>query len=66
MKTVPGCYSPLEIKIRTRLTLLDHDAARQIGVAVHGTVSTMDQYALQMTSQKLERYQSLKSQQAPG
>ncbi|KAH2761567.1 hypothetical protein KXW10_000389 [Aspergillus fumigatus] len=66
MKSVPGCYSPREIKVRTRLTLFDHDTARQVGVAVHGTVSTMEQYALQMTFQRLERYQSRKSQQTPG
>jgi hypothetical protein len=64
MKTVPGCYSPREIKTRTRLTLLDHDTARQVGVAVRGTVSTMEQYALQITSQMLERYQFRKSHQA--
>jgi hypothetical protein len=33
---------------------------------MHGTVSTMDQYALHMTFQRLERYQSRESQQTSG
>jgi hypothetical protein len=54
MKTILGCYTPWEIKIRTQLILLNHDTARQVGVAVHSTISIMEQYALQMTFQRLE------------
>lgn len=61
MKSIPGRYSPREIKCRTRLTLIDHDAAREAGIAVHGNISAMEQYALEMTSKRLEQYQSRKS-----
>ncbi|OJJ87589.1 uncharacterized protein ASPGLDRAFT_163897 [Aspergillus glaucus CBS 516.65] len=61
MNSVPGRYSPREIKCRTQLTLIDHDAARQAGITVHGNINAMEQYALEMTSKKLEQYQSRKS-----
>jgi hypothetical protein len=66
MKAIPGCYSPRDIKLRTQLTLIDHEAARQLGVTVHGTASTMEQYASEMASKRLEHFQSKISWQTAG
>lgn len=61
MKSVPGYYSPREMKCRTRLTLLDHDAAREAGIAVHGSIDAMVQHASKMTSKKLDQYGARKA-----
>lgn len=61
MKSVPGHYSPREIKCRSRITLIDHDAAREAGIAVHGNIDAMMQHASEITSKKLEQYESRKS-----
>lgn len=66
MKTVPGYYSPRQIKLRNRLTLVDHNAARLAGLAIHGSVSKMEQYSLEIISMRLEQYQSRKTQQPTG
>ncbi|PKY06125.1 hypothetical protein P168DRAFT_135894 [Aspergillus campestris IBT 28561] len=56
MKSFPGRYSPRAIKCRRRETLFDYSAARQAGIAIHGTVESMEKYALEMISKKLENY----------
>ncbi|KZF24243.1 hypothetical protein L228DRAFT_245147 [Xylona heveae TC161] len=61
MRSLPGVYSPREIKSRARITLIDHSTARQAGIALHGTESAMEQYASNMASKRLEKYQSRKS-----
>jgi hypothetical protein len=66
MRTVPGSYSPREIQIGNRLMLIDHSAARQAGFAVHGSTSAMEQFASDITFEKLEKYRSRKSQQTAG
>jgi hypothetical protein len=57
MKSIPGRYSPREIKCSTRLTLIDHDAARQAGIRLHGSVSAMEHHTAELASEKLEKYQ---------
>ena len=61
MKSVPGRYSPREIKCRTRLTLIDHEAAREAGIAVHGSMDAMVRHTSETTSKRLEQYESRKS-----
>ncbi|KAJ5257009.1 hypothetical protein N7478_013113 [Penicillium angulare] len=41
MKSFPGCYSPRKIKCLQRQTLIDYSSARQTGIAVHRTISSM-------------------------
>lgn len=60
MRSVPGYYSPREVKCRTRMTLLDHDAARETGIAVHGSIEAMVHHASEVTSKKLEQYEAPK------
>ena len=60
MRSVPGYYSPREVKCRTRMTLLDHDAAREAGIAVHGSIEAMVHHASEVTSKKLEQYEAPK------
>ncbi|KAL3475873.1 hypothetical protein BJX99DRAFT_228774 [Aspergillus californicus] len=66
MQTVPGRYSYRGPKMNHRLTLFDHNAARQVGISVHDTADRMEQYASEMTSRKLERYQTRRLQQGTG
>lgn len=56
LKSIPGCYSPGWKSVRTRLTLVDPDSARRAGIALHGSVSAMEQYVSAMASKKLEEY----------
>lgn len=56
MKSFPGRYSPRGIKCRQRETLFDYSAARQTGIAVHGTISSMEEYVSEMASKRLEAY----------
>ncbi|KAL4891353.1 hypothetical protein BDV59DRAFT_182300 [Aspergillus ambiguus] len=58
MKSFPGRYSPRGVKCRRRETLFDYSAARQAGIAVHGTVESMEEYASGMVSKRLENYNS--------
>ena len=44
MKSMPGIYSPGEKKVRKQLTLVDPDCACRVGIALHGSVSTMEKY----------------------
>ncbi|PGG98979.1 hypothetical protein AJ80_09434 [Polytolypa hystricis UAMH7299] len=61
MRSVPSRYSPRKIKCRTRLTLIDHDATRQFGITMHGTIGAMEQYASEITSEEMEQYHTRKS-----
>lgn len=56
MTSLPGRYSPREIKCRSRITLFDRDSARQAGTVAHGSVSAMEQYASKVACKKLENY----------
>lgn len=56
MKSFPGRYSPRGIKCRQRQTLFDYSSARQTGITVHGTVSSMESYASEMASSRLAAY----------
>ncbi|KAJ6097668.1 hypothetical protein N7499_002042 [Penicillium canescens] len=58
MKSLPGHYSPRGIKRRQRETLFDFSAARQAGIAVHGSLSSMENYASKMASRRLQAYDS--------
>lgn len=62
MKTAPGCYSPRNIKVRKGLTLIDHNAARDAGFAVHSSASAMEQYTSNIALKKMQKYQYRKSQ----
>lgn len=56
MKSFPGRYSPRGIKCRQRQTLFDYSTARQTGIAAHGTVGSMEKFASEMASKRLEAY----------
>lgn len=56
MKSFPGCYSPRELKCRQRQTLFDYSSARQAGIAVHGSISSMEKHASEMASHRLAAY----------
>lgn len=56
MKSLPGRYSPRGIKCRQRETLFDYSAARQTGIAVHGTIRAMEEYTSEMASKRLDVY----------
>lgn len=56
LKSFPGRYSPRGIKCRRRELLLDHSVARQTGISVHGSISSMEKYASESASKKLEAY----------
>ena len=61
MKSVPGYYSPREIKWRARFTLIDHDAAREAGIAAHGSIGSMVQHAYEMKAKRLQQYEARKA-----
>lgn len=56
LKSFPGRYSPRGIKCRRREILIDYAAARQAGIAVHGSASSMEEYASEMASKRLDAY----------
>ena len=60
-KSLPGCYSSRGIKCTRRLTLIDHSAAREAGIVLHGDIDTMTRYASEITTKRLETYQSRNS-----
>jgi hypothetical protein len=62
MKTVSGCYSPRSIKVRKGLTLIDHSAARDAGLAVHGSASAMEEFTSNIALEKLKKYEIRHSQ----
>lgn len=65
-KSLPGYYSSRGIKCRRRLTLVDHSAAREAGIVLHGDIDTMKQHAAEITTKRLETYQSRHSRHAGG
>ncbi|KAE8150740.1 hypothetical protein BDV25DRAFT_139570 [Aspergillus avenaceus] len=65
MKSVPGRYPPRGVKCGTRLTLYDRAAARQAGIDLHGSAEAMEQSASQISSQRLERYESRRLLRSP-
>ncbi|PWY94233.1 hypothetical protein BO94DRAFT_563691 [Aspergillus sclerotioniger CBS 115572] len=40
MRCLPGVYSPVKSTYRRRFTYVDHDAARQAGIKLHGSVGS--------------------------
>ncbi|QKX54494.1 uncharacterized protein TRUGW13939_01581 [Talaromyces rugulosus] len=66
MKTVPGYYSPREIKLRDRLTLVDYRAARRTGIAIHGSESKMNEHSVHIQAKKLEKYNLRRSKHTAG
>lgn len=52
MKSIPGTYSPRQKIVRAHLTLVDFDCARRAGIALHGSVSAMEQYVSSMPAPK--------------
>ena len=51
MNTIPGTYSPNQKKVRAHLALVDSDCARRAGIAMHGSVSAMEQCVSSMAAQ---------------
>jgi hypothetical protein len=49
-----------------RYTLFDHDAAREAGLALHGSENAMAQRAAAILSEKMDRYESRISQRKAG
>lgn len=66
MKSFPGCYSPRAIKCRRRQTLFDYSAAREAGIATHGTVESMENYASETKTKRLKSYRSNLSRRRTG
>ena len=65
-KSIPGLYSPRGIKCRRRLTLIDHSAAREAGIVMHGDSNSMKQYAPETLNKRLEIHQSRKATSTGG
>jgi hypothetical protein len=59
VNSIPGCYSPNEYIRKARLTLIDSESARQIGIAYHGSTESMEQYVAEAGQRKLEAYQRI-------
>lgn len=66
MKSFPGRYSSRGIKCRQRETLFDYSAVRQTGITIHGTISSMEEYALEMTSNRREAHATLSLRRTNG
>lgn len=56
MRSFPGRYSPRGIKCRRREMLFDYSAARQAGIALHGSIDSMEAYVSEMASKSLDAY----------
>ena len=53
MRSIPGKYNATDGKIsRGHLSLVDFDSARRAGIALHGSVSAMEQYVSSMPAPK--------------
>ena len=52
MRSIPGKYSVLGKISREHLSLVDFDSARRAGIALHGSVSAMEQYVSSMPAPK--------------
>ena len=60
-KSVPGRYSSRGIQCRRRITLIDHSAAREAGIVVHGDSNSMKQYVSESLTKNLEIHKSRNS-----
>lgn len=56
MRSIPGTYSPNGKKCREPLVLVDFESAYRAGIMQHGSVSAMDQYVSNISSQKLQKF----------
>lgn len=65
-RSIPGCYTREETDIRTRLTLVDSACARQAGIALHGSVSAMEQHATDVASMRRLAYAAKRMLKAEG
>ncbi|KAJ5374294.1 hypothetical protein N7517_006300 [Penicillium concentricum] len=61
-KTIPGRYSSGGIKCRRQLTLIDHSAAREAGIIVHGSSTAMKEYASGSLTNRIQAHQSRNAQ----
>ncbi|KAL9099211.1 MAG: hypothetical protein Q9163_005254 [Psora crenata] len=61
IRSIPGYYSPNKKICRKRLTLFDHDSARCAGIAVHGTVSAMEEYVSKVAEQRRSNFKDKES-----
>ncbi|KAL4925794.1 uncharacterized protein BDV17DRAFT_270952 [Aspergillus undulatus] len=50
MRSVAGHYSLSYFKFSRRQPLVDHEAARKAGIAIHGTVGAMERYVSEMNA----------------
>ncbi|RDH33410.1 hypothetical protein BDQ94DRAFT_178881 [Aspergillus welwitschiae] len=58
MRSLPGCYSPRELKCRRRETLFDHFAARQAGITLHGSPDETERHTSATVLERREAYSS--------
>lgn len=54
LRSLPACYSPRRTKYRRREVLFDYSTARKTGIAVHGSVSSMEKHTSEMARKKRE------------
>lgn len=56
MTSLPGKYSPAERVCRRRLTLYDHDTARQAGFSLHASQAAIDKFTADDLPSQMIRY----------
>ena len=56
MRSIPGVYTSWEKKRYQRCTLIDPKSAYDAGIALHGSLSTMERHVMDGTAQKLQKY----------
>ena len=56
MHSRAGTYTPFRKNYCGRLELVDMETARQVGVALHGSVMAMEDHVRLVTEQKWQRY----------
>lgn len=61
LQSIPGCYSSRKIKWRRREVLYDYSAAREAGITVHGSISSMEEYTSKVASKKLAAFNTKRS-----
>lgn len=66
LRSIPGCYTREETDLRTRLTLVDSESARRAGIALHGSVSAMEQHASEMAYKRRRAYAAKRELKAEG
>lgn len=54
IRSIPGTYSPLEKSRKTRLTLLDVSAARNLALKHHGSAEAVEEYVRDVEQRKIE------------